>query len=41
MTSVDFEKINVNTGYIFYFVEFEAKFFRTNFFLAATWQQMF
>ena len=38
MTNVNFEKKNVNTGYTFYFIEFEANFFMANFLLAATWQ---
>ena len=32
MTNVNFETKNVNTGYTFYFTEFETNFFRTNFF---------
>ena len=36
MTNVNFEKKNVNTGYTFYFIEFEANFFRMNFY----WQQL-
>ena len=35
---VNFEKKNVNTGYTFYFIEFEVNFFRTSLLLAATWQ---
>ena len=31
----------VNTGAMFYFIDFEARFFRTNLFLAGTWQKCF
>ena len=31
-------KKKVNTGVTFYFIDFQANFFRTNFFLAGTWQ---
>ena len=41
MTSVNFGNKNVNTGYAFYFIEFEANFFMTNFLLVATWQKMY
>ena len=37
-TNCELKKKKVNTGYTFYFIEFEAKFFRMHFLLAATWQ---